>query len=226
MPAGHCASRPRAAPWTWVGTFRIGGGFSADGYLVVSDQTFLKLFPQRSAGAPNIVLLRAEPGTDIDALARRLHAALPASDSAMRTVAEAVARDQRFQTTQRPVGVIFGFGVAMGALVGIIIVYQVLSTDVADHLREYATFKAIGYRQRFFLGIVFEEAVILALLGFIPGSLLATGLYAAVSAAVGLPVAMDAARLVGVLLGTIAMCTLSGAIATRRLARAEPAELF
>ncbi|MBU8538418.1 ABC transporter permease DevC [Falsiroseomonas tokyonensis] len=209
-----------------VGTFHIGGGFSADGYLVVSDQTFLKLFPQRSAGAPNIVLLRAEPGTDLDALARRLRAVLPASDSAVRTVAEAVARDQRFQTTQRPVGVIFGFGVAMGALVGIIIVYQVLSTDVADHLREYATFKAIGYGQRFFLGIVFEEAVILALLGFIPGSLVATGLYALVTAAVGLPVSMDGFRLAGVLLGTIAMCTLSGAVATRRLARAEPAALF
>jgi putative ABC transport system permease protein len=145
---------------------------------------------------------------------------------AVRTVPEAVARDQRFQTTQRPIGIVFGFGIVIGALVGIIIVYQILATDVADHLREYATFKAIGYRQRFFLGIVFEEALILGLLGFIPGLLIAVALYAAVAAATGLPIAMTPERPVLVLLGTVAMCSLSGAIATRRLARADPADLF
>ena len=107
-----------------------------------------------------------------------------------------------------------------------IIVYQVLSTDVADHIREYATFKAIGYSQRFFLGIVFEEAVILAVLGFVPGVVIAVGLYAAVSAATGLPVAMTPARAVLVLGGTLLMCAISGAVATRRLARANPADLF
>ncbi len=120
----------------------------------------------------------------------------------------------------------FGFGIVIGVLVGVIIVYQVLSTDVADHIREYATFKAIGYRQRFFLGVVFEEAVILACLGFIPGLLTSLVLYAAVSAATGLPLSMTMARPPLVLGGTILMCAISGAIATRRLARANPADLF
>jgi putative ABC transport system permease protein len=211
---------------TVVRTFSIGGGFAADGYLVVSDQTFLKLFPQRVAGAPNHILLRLEPGADRASVLARVKAALPAYDSLVRTVDEAVAKDQRFQTTQRPVGLVFGFGIVIGVLVGVVIVYQVLSTDVADHLREYATFKAIGYRQRFFLGIVFEEAVILALLGFVPGILIALALYAGVSTATGLPVAMTPTRPLAVLLSTFAMCTLSGAIATRRLARANPADLF
>jgi putative ABC transport system permease protein len=121
---------------------------------------------------------------------------------------------------------IFGFGVAIGILVGIIIVYQVLSTDVADHLREYATFKAIGYPQRFFLGIVFEEAFVLALFGFIPGVLISIGLYAVVSNVTGLPITMPLSRPLYVLIGTFAMCGLSGAIATRRLANANPADLF
>ena len=125
-------------------------------------------------------------------------------------------RDQAFNTTQRPVGLIFGFGVVIGILVGMIIVYQVLSTDVADHLKEYATFKAIGYPQRFFMGIVFEEAVILALLGFIPGVIISPVLYSLVSAAASLPIEMTAMRPFYVLFGTIAMCTISGAIATRR----------
>jgi putative ABC transport system permease protein len=141
-------------------------------------------------------------------------------------VPETFAKDQSFQTTQRPVGLVFGFGVVIGILVGVIIVYQVLSTDVADHMKEYATFKAIGYPQRFFLGIVFEEALILAVFGFIPGLLVSLGLYAIVAAVTGLPLAMTGSRAVLVLLGTIAMCALSGALATRKLARANPADLF
>jgi putative ABC transport system permease protein len=216
----------RGRTLTVAGTFRIGGGFSADGYLVVSDQTFLRLFPGRVAGAPNHVLLRLEPGADRSAVIAALRSTLPAYDSVVRTLDEAVAKDQAFQTTQRPVGLVFGFGIVIGVLVGVIIVYQVLSTDVADHLREYATLKAIGYRQLFFLGIVFEEALVLALLGFVPGILIALALYAAVAAVTGLPIAMPATRPLLVLGGTILMCAASGAVATRRLARADPAELF
>jgi putative ABC transport system permease protein len=138
---------------TVIGTFTIGGGFSADGYLIVSDQTFLRLFPQRASGAPNYILLRLEPGADRKAAMAQLSATLPDYDSAVHTIDEAVARDQAFQTTQRPIGIVFGFGIVIGVLVGVIIVYQVLSTDVADHIREYATFKATGYRQRFFLDV-------------------------------------------------------------------------
>jgi putative ABC transport system permease protein len=192
----------------------------------VSDQTFLRLFPQRASGAPNYILLRFEPGTDRKAIMAQLSTTLPGYDSAVHTVDQAIARDQAFQTTQRPIGIVFGFGIVIGVLVGVIIVYQVLSTDVADHIREYATFKAIGYRQRFFLGVVFEEAVILACLGFIPGLLTSLVLYAVVSAATGLPLSMTIARPPLVLGGTILMCAISGAIATRRLARANPADLF
>jgi putative ABC transport system permease protein len=235
VPQDLFASIDRGEPYSFeakgrtvtvVGTFTIGGGFSADGYLIVSDQTFLRLFPQRASGAPNLILLQLEPGADRQEVIAALKATLPDYDSAVRTVDEAVAKDQGFQTTQRPIGIVFGFGIVIGVLVGVIIVYQVLSTDVADHLREYATFKAIGYRQRFFLGVVFEEALILALLGFVPGIAIALALYAAIEMATGLPLAMTPARAVLVLVGTIAMCVLSGAIATRRLARANPADLF
>lgn len=216
----------RGRTLTVSGTFDIGGGFTADGYLVVSDQTFLKLFPQRVAGAPNHVLLRLDAGVDRNAVIAELRQQLPAYDTVAQTLDETMAKDVAFQTTQKPVGLVFGFGVVIGIIVGCIIVYQVLSTDVADHIREYATFKAIGYPQRFFLGIVFEEALILAVFGFIPGLLVAFGLYFLVAGATGLPLAMAASRALAVLFGTVAMCALSGAIATRRLAKANPADLF
>ncbi len=210
-----------------AGHFEIGGGFSADGYLLASDQTFLRLFPSRSAGAPNLGLVTLQPGADAATVAASIRQRFgPADDVKVRTLDEAIAADQRFQQTQRPVGLIFGFGVVMGVLVGIVIVYQVLSSDVADHLREYATLKAVGYPGRFFLGIVFEEAVILGVLGFLPGLLISVGLYALVAAQTGLPMALTAARAGAVLVGTVLMCALAGALATRRLARADPAELF
>jgi putative ABC transport system permease protein len=211
---------------TLHGSFQIGGSFSGDGWLVMSDQSFVSLFRNRSLHAPNIILVKAEPGQDVAALAAGLNAVLPPRDAIARPVAEALARDKDFQTTQRPVGIIFGMGVLMGALVGIIIVYQVLSSDVADHLREYATMKAMGYRQRFFLGIILEQALILASFGFVPGSVAAYGLYALLTAVTGIDVAMPPERLVIVLAGTVVMCVLSGVLATRRLARADPAELF
>jgi len=211
---------------TVYGTFGIGGGFGADGHLIVSDQTFLKLFPQRVAGAPNFILVRVDSGVVIADILPKLRAVLPASDTQVRTIAQAVQKDQNFQTTQKPVGVVFGFGIIIGTLVGVIIVYQVLSSDVADHLREYATFKAIGYGPWFFIGIVFEEALILALFGFVPSVLISMGLYKLVEIGTGLPIYMTAARPIYILIGTIAMCTISGAIATRRLVRADPADLF
>lgn len=207
-------------------TFTLGGGFTTDGYLVVSDQTFMKHFPSRVAGAPNHILVRIAAGADRAQVIANLKAVLPDYDAVVRTIPEAVAKDQGFQTTQRLVGIVFGFGILIGVLVGIVIVYQVLATDVADHIREYATFKAMGYPQRFFLGIVFEEALILALLGFVPGVIISVILYAFVASVTGLPLSMPGSRAVYVLLGTIAMCSMSGAIATRRLARANPADLY
>jgi putative ABC transport system permease protein len=193
--------------------------------MFVSDQTFLSLFPSRSSGAPNHLLLRTVGGADPAAVAARLQARL-GGDLRVRTMAEAVAADIRYQGTQRPTGVIFGFGVVIGILVGLVIVYQVLSTDVADHLREYATLKAVGYPHRYFIGIILEEALILASLGFVPGFLIASGLYLALNAATGLPLAMTLGTALAVLAGTMTACALSSTIATRRLAAADPADLF
>jgi putative ABC transport system permease protein len=211
---------------TLYDTFQGGGGFGGDGYMMVSDQTFITLFPARSSAAPDHILLQVARGADPDVVAARLRALISDKSLRIRSFAQAAADELSYQQTKRPTGIIFGFGVIIGILVGIVIVYQVLSTDVADHLSEYATFKAMGYPQRFFMGVVFEEALILAILGFVPGFLVASGLLVAMKAATGLPLAMTADMAVMVFIGTLIACSLSGAIATRRLATADPADLF
>ena len=211
---------------TLYDTFQGGGGFGGDGFMMVSDQTFLTLFPARQSSAPDHILLKTLPGADPEKVAARLRDLVSDKTLRVRSYAQAAADDLNYQQTKRPTGIIFGFGVIIGILVGIVIVYQVLSTDVADHLSEYATFKAMGYRQGFFLGIVFEEALILAVLGFVPGVVVATGLLAGMKTATTLPLAMTVEMAAMVFFGTLAACSLSGAIATRRLAAADPADLF
>ncbi len=209
-----------------IGTVSIGGGFSADGYMVVSDQTFMRIFPHRSSGAPNHILLRVESGADLEHVAEALDTRFTNSHVQVRSLPTAIEQDVIYQTTKRPTGLIFGFGVFMGVIVGMVIVYQVLSTDVADHIREYATFKAMGYSQRFLLGIIFEEAVILAISGFVPGFLVSTAIYTVLADATGLPIAMSLGRAGMVFTGTLLCCAISGAIATKRLSSADPADLF
>lgn len=211
---------------TTYATFAGGGGFGGDGYLLVSDQTFLSLFPARSSGAPDHILLRLRSGADPDAVAGRLRQLIADPTLRIRSYADAMAQELRFQQTRRPTGVIFGFGVLIGVLVGIVIVFQVLSADVSDHLREYATFKAMGYGQGFFIGVVIEEAVILGLFGFIPGVLAGWGILTLMATVTTLPLFISFGMAVTVFLGTVFFSAASGMIATQKLAAADPADLF
>ena len=210
----------------FIGTFSMGGSFAADGYLVVSDQTFLRLFPTRLPGAPNHVLVRTTGQIPASPTHNALQSTVSPVDAKVQVLSEAARLDQAYQTTQKPIGLVFGFGVFIGVIVGVIILYQVLSTDVADHMREYATLKAIGYRHRFFVGVIIEEATILGLIGFIPGLLVSLLFYKLVGSATDLPMAMSWGRGVAVLFGTVAVSILSGVLATRRLTNANPADLF
>lgn len=211
---------------TAYATFSGGGGFGGDGYMLVSDQTFLSLFPTRSSSAPDHILLNLRPGAETGDVIARLKTLISDPSLRIRSYQDAAQEDLRYQQTKRPTGIIFGFGVLIGVLVGIVIVYQVLSTDVADHLREYATFKAMGYGPRFFLGIVFEEAVVLGIMGFIPGLIVGTTILTLMGKITTLPLGMTPSMAATVFLGTIIFSALSGAIATRRLDAADPADLF
>jgi len=209
-----------------IGSYTMGAGFGWDGSLVVSDQTFMRLVRQRSSGTPSHVLVDLEPGMAMAPALAQLRAALFREPVKVRSFAQAIEDNVTFQATEVPMGSIVGAGVLLGLLVGVVIVYQVLSTDVAAHLRDYATFKAIGYSHPFILGVIFEQALILAVLGFLPGLALADAIYALLAHATELPFGMDTGRSLTVFVGTLLACALSGALAARRLRTIDPAELF
>ncbi|MDZ7956460.1 MAG: ABC transporter permease DevC [Aulosira sp. DedQUE10] len=208
------------------GLFTVGASFGADGSLITSDQNFLHLFPKREAGSVSIGLIQLQPGYDPKQVANALKSYLPKDDVKVLTHEEFIAFEKNYWQTNTAIGFIFTLGVSMGFVVGVIIVYQVLSTDVNAHMKEYATFKAMGYNNLYLLGVVFEEALILAILGFIPGMTVSLGLYALTRGATNLPLYMTLARAIQVLTLTFVMCLISGAIATRKVQSADPADMF
>ncbi|MGC8453499.1 FtsX-like permease family protein [Cylindrospermopsis raciborskii LB2897] len=208
-----------------VGLFTLGASFGADGNLITSDVNFLRIFHNRQLGLIDIGLVRIKPGADPNQVATYLRGYLP-PDVSVLTKQEFIDFERNYWATSTAIGFIFTLGTIMGFIVGTVIVYQILYTEVTDHLSEYATLKAIGYTQNYLLSVILQEAFMLAILGYIPGFFSVLFLYQVARNATLLPVMMSYGRAIMVLLLTILMCFISGAIAIRRLRSADPADIF
>lgn len=208
-----------------VGLFDLGPSFAADGNLMLSDTNFLSIFPERKLEKIDIGLIKLKPGTDPETVRYHLQEKLGQQVKVL-TRKDFIEFEKNYWATSSAIGFIFALGTLMGFMVGTLIVYQILYADVSDHLPEYATLKAMGYTDTYLLRVVFQEAIILALLGYLPGFGISLGLYSLTKIATKLPIAMNLIRAIVVLILTILMCFCSGAIAVRRLGDADPADIF
>lgn len=211
---------------TAIGTFNFGASFGTEAYGVVSRETFLQLEKSRHPGVINMGLLTLEPGANLDAMADAVTKAVGAAEVKVWTMPDFIEITRDFLRTNSPIATIFTFGVLVGLFVGAVIVVQILTSDVQDHLGEYATFKAIGFKNSYLLAIVYEQSAILTVFGFVPALLLSLLLYRVVGQAVAMDMIMTMSRVVWVFLLTVAMCLIAGTIAMRRVYSADPAEVF
>ncbi|NJN56787.1 MAG: FtsX-like permease family protein [Leptolyngbyaceae cyanobacterium SL_5_9] len=208
-----------------TGLFTLGVSFGTSGTMLVSDSTFLRLFSERQPEEIDVGIIELELNADVEQVQANLRTYLP-NDVLVLTREEFSEREKQYWSSSTPTGFIFAFGTIVGFIVGIVIVYQILYSDVSDHLAEYATLKAMGYSNRYLVNILIQEALILATLGFIPGMLLSSGLYVIAGSATLLPIGMTFSRASFVLFLTTVMCTISGSIAMRKLQAADPADIF
>lgn len=210
---------------TVVGLFEMGTSFGIDGTIMASIDNWLRLFPSRNRNEINLGLLKVSSGADPAAVAEQLRSYLP-GDVLVMTKPQFIQRETDYWNRATPIGYVFAFGAIMGLFVGAIIVYQILFADVTEHLSEYATLRAIGYKNGFIAGIVLQQAAFLGVLGFIPGVAASWFLYGQAAAATSLPlyVTLERASLVFVL--TLSMCAVSALLAVRKVARIDPAEVF
>lgn len=215
-----------------VGFFTLGTDFSNDGTLLMSQRVHAGHYPWRSPSRqPNdlvdIGLLSVQPsqGQSLEELARRLQA-VAGKQAIVLPTSQLIGREKKFWSDATPIGKIFTIGTVMGLVVGAIICYQIQFTDIADHMPEFATLKAMGYSGNYFWRLVLTQSLYLACLGFLPGIAVSYVLYQVLAEYSGLIMMMTWDRIALVWVLTLIMCCISGALAIRKLFSSDPANLF
>jgi len=207
------------------GLFEVGNSFGINGALITSDLNFLRMFPDRNPAQVSLGLVQLEPGAVAAQVRDAIAAALP-PDIVVLTKEQFKAMEIAYWDSSTPIGYVLNLGVVMGLVVGAIIVYQILFSDVQDHLREYATLKAMGYTNRYLSGVVLQEAAILAVAGFIPAIALSLVVYKVSADATNLPLRLTLDKAAIVLGLTLVMCAIAGLLAMRKVRSADPADVF
>ncbi|MEB3334212.1 MAG: ABC transporter permease DevC [Cyanobacteriota bacterium] len=208
-----------------VDTFSLGSTFAADANMIVSDNTFFFVFPEKNPRQIEMGLIQLRPGVNPVAVQRVLQP-LMTKDVKVLTRADLSSLELNYWKRNSSVGFIFSLGVLVGFVVGSIIVYQILFSDVMNSLPQYATLKAMGYTDLYVISIVIQQSAILAVVGFLPGVLASMGLYSLLASITKLSVFMTTTRALQVLTLTFVMCVGSGALATRKLVQLDPADVF
>jgi len=210
-----------------AGSFALGPDFMSDGTVMMSDRTFADLLHGPGGGPPGVEagVIKLAPGADPAAVLAALKKALPA-DIAVMTKDQLIAFERAFQADVSSAGPIFAIGAIVGFVVGMLISYQIIFTEIADQLPQYATLKAIGYPTGYLLRIVLEQAALNGISGWVPAWVLSFGLYRLIGHIALLPMRMSLGITLLSFGLTLGMCLTSAAIAVGRVIRADPAAVF
>jgi putative ABC transport system permease protein len=207
------------------GDYVLGTGFMGLGVILVSGQNFVRLFPFRNLNQANLGLIQLKPEVDPDRAAASLRTLL-GGDIRVFTRPELEAHETAYWTTRTSVGLLFGSGLIISFIVGVMVVYQILATQVGRQLPQFATLKAVGYGNRFLNGTVITMALLIVLAGFVPALAAALGVYAVIREETLLPAEMSGMRIAVVFVASLTMAAASALLSMGALRRADPADLF
>ncbi|MFO0947749.1 MAG: FtsX-like permease family protein [Planctomycetota bacterium] len=207
-----------------VGGFTLGTGFGADATVLCSDANYVTFCRGASLDRITLGLLTVVGRSPVEVV-KELAARMPA-DTLVFTREELMSKEQRHWVRNTATGVLFGFGVFVAVCVGTVVVYQVLSNDVANHYAEYATLKAIGYTNRFLAGVVTTQALLYAISAFLPALFLSVGLYRLTEMIANIPMKLTLFNVLLVLALSVIMCLVSALLTLRRVRLTDPADLF
>ncbi len=207
------------------GDYALGMGLLADGSAIVSHDTYLRLYHIPRLDRVEFGLVELAPGADLAQVAAALRTALP-GDVMVLTRQELIDREENYFVNVKPVGIMFQVGMFVAFVVGAVILYQILASEITNRLREFATLKAMGYTERYIYGIGIKQGLIFSFLGYFPSLLLSIGLYRLLRALSSFPVYMDWTRAVFVFCLSLAMCAIAAVFALGKIKRADPADLF
>jgi putative ABC transport system permease protein len=184
----------------------------------LADARVLTRMPEDRA---TFLAVRIEDGQDSNHVAKRLRSRIP--DARIMTSKELrkVEIDQFMQRT--PVGVVFGMGTIVAALVGSLIVGVTMFSSVVDKTREFGTLLAIGATRRDLFTLLLAQALVF----FVAGSTIGLSIFGVVKMhATSAPMLAPAWMLGLVLLGALLSCLLASLVAIRRALAVDPAIVF
>ena len=229
MDEGATATEINGRPVKIVGSYALGPDFMSNGTVMMSARTYAAVL----AGNPDYLqyvpvefgVVKLQPGADPAAVEAALRGALPGE---VRVLSKPELEDfeRSFQADLSSAGPIFWMGTIVGFVVGMLISYQIIYTDLSDQLPQYATLKGMGYGSFYLVRVVFQQAAFAAVAAYIPAWLLCLLVYRVIGELALLPLSMNF-RVTAISFAlTLGMCLLSAALAIRRVIAVDPAEVF
>jgi DevC protein len=206
------------------GTFRIGPTINADGNIITSDLNYYRLL-RVPLDRVSLGIVRVARGADPVAVKHAIERRL-GGQARVFLKEDFVRNEVRFYSKGTPIGFIFDAGLVVGVIVGIVFISQVLHGIVNDNMREYATLRAMGYKQAFFLILVAIIAISIALITYVPSSLISYFIYDFAASATKLPMRMKPSYMAEVFLLVVTMGLVATFLATKKLKQADPVDLF
>ena len=170
------------------------------------------------------ILVRVEAGQDLNVIKQQIESTLPRTRVYTRSGMS--DRTRTYWQQRTGIGFILGLGATVGVIVGMVIVGQILYSSVADHLKEFGTLKAMGASNWVIYRIIIEQALWMAVLGYIPSLGLCLGLGAWTFATQGITILITPLTATGLLGLTIVMCVGSALFAIQKITHVDPAIVF
>jgi putative ABC transport system permease protein len=180
--------------------------------------------PLASSDPITYILIRAQPNQDLQTLKQKLEAAIPSTRAYTRC--EMTQKTQAYWQERTGIGFLLALGATVGIIVGVIIVGQILYSSVSDHIREFGTLKAMGASDWVIYGVIVEQALWMAVLGYVPGMLLCIGVAAWTLMSQGILILITPLTAVAVFGVTVVMCVGSAIFAIQKVTRVDPAIVF
>jgi len=207
-----------------AGHFKLGLFFYGEGSAIVRNTDFPRLADRDSRGV-SIGLFQLRPGVNVQKAKRDLAAIVP-EHTLIFTHDELLQQERDYFLTVRPVGIMIYISMLIACLVGIVIMVQVLSTEVANRTKEYAVLKAIGATPWFVHGIGAAQAVLLGLGGLVPALVIGGAVLWYIEYRTHLDTAVGLVLLTKMLAITLVAAICAAATVVMRVQRADPAALY
>lgn len=169
------------------------------------------------------VLVATDPAARVDDVRRSLLANVREVD--VLTTAEFSRMTRFYWMFTTGAGVAVLLAALLGLVVGVVVVAQTIYATTMDHLPEYGTLKAMGATNGYLYGVIIQQAVISALVGYTL-AMVVSWFVVRGSVKGGAAILLPLPVAIGMLGLTIVMCTGAALVSINKVTRLDPATVF